>query len=173
LVKEIWVVKDLKTQARLMSVKTKKLMNKSKATKTDAKVVVKKVAEKLLKLMGTSAKISVSEDEENEAILIDLDTEEEAGLLIGVRGETLSSLQTIIGMIVRQKTGEWFRVLVNISDWRERQRERLESLARQAADRARDTGEPQFSLSSPTRIVMPALNSPSNTRSDSGSSSRR
>lgn len=152
---ETRIVKGRKYELNKMGAKTKKI-KKTQAKETKITEVVKKVAEELLQLMGTSAKVDVSEDKDNEAILVDLDAKEEAGLLIGARGETLGSLQTIIGMIVRQKTGDWHRVLVNISDWRERQTERLESLARQVADRAKDTGEPQplYNLNAAQRRIV-------------------
>ena len=58
-----------------------------------------------------------------------------------VTGETINSLQTIISLIYRQKTGDWKRIVVNIGDWREKQEERLKSLAEQTSARAIETGE--------------------------------
>lgn len=104
---------------------------------------VEKLTNKLLSLMGISAKAEVEEDTENEAVLVDIQTEDEAGLLIGNRGETIRSLQAILGMMYKQKTGEWQRIVVNVADWREKQENRLRDLAMQAADTARNTGEPQ------------------------------
>ncbi len=101
------------------------------------------IAKKVLKLMATNAVPEVFEDKESEAIVIDLKTEDETGLLIGSRGDTLNSLQAIIGMIFQKKYGEWQRIIVNVSDWRERQEERLKELAFQVAERAKETGEPQ------------------------------
>ena len=72
----------------------------------DKVLLVKEIADKLLDLMGTKAKAEVSEDKESEAIVVNIETEDEAGLLIGSRGETLDSLQTIIGMIFRNKFGD-------------------------------------------------------------------
>lgn len=117
---------------------------------------IKKIAEGLLKLMGSKATLTVSEDKENDAIVVNLETDDEAGLLIGNRGDTLNSFQSIIGMLFRQKTGDWQRILVNISDWRERQEERLVSLAHQTAERAIETSEPQtlYNLSASERRVV-------------------
>lgn len=115
---------------------------KAKATKKNEEIV-KEIAEELLKLMGTKATPEVSEDKKAEVFVVDLKTEKEAGLLIGSRGDTLNSIQAIIGMIYRQRTGEWARITVNVADWRERQTERLKELALQAAQRARETGDAQ------------------------------
>ena len=105
--------------------------------------IVKKALKEILKLMGTKAKPSVSFDKENEAVVVDIETADETGLLIGHRGETLNALQAITGMIIRRKTGEWSRVVVNIGDWRAKQEDYLKGLASQAAERAMETGEPQ------------------------------
>lgn len=105
--------------------------------------IAEKASKEILKLMGTKAKPSVSFDEESEAVVVDIETAEEAGLLIGHRGETLNALQAITGMIIRRKTGEWSRVIVNIGDWRAKQEDYLKGLASQAAERARETAEPQ------------------------------
>lgn len=104
---------------------------------------VKKTANKILSLMGTNAEANVAEDKENEAYIVDIDTEEEAGLLIGKKGETINALQMILGMIYRQKNQEWKRIMVNVADWRSKQEDRLNDMAVQAAERARETGQPQ------------------------------
>lgn len=48
----------------------------------DKTKIVKETAGKLLELMGTVAEIEVVEDKENEAILVNLNSAEETGLLI-------------------------------------------------------------------------------------------
>jgi len=122
----------------------------------DKTKIVKETAGKLLELMGTVAEIEVVEDKENEAILVNLNSAEETGLLIGRYGETVLSLQTILVLIVKQKLGEWARVLVNVGDWREKEKIHLEELAAQAAARAKETGEPQslYNLSASQRRII-------------------
>lgn len=117
---------------------------------------LEKDAKELLVLMGTKAKAEASEDKENDAFVINITTEDETGLLIGHHGETLNSLQSILGMMVRQKIGEWKRVLVNVGDWREKQESYLQDLARTTAERAKQTGEPQplYNLSASQRRVI-------------------
>lgn len=118
--------------------------------------IVEKAAKKLLTLMGSAAKVEAAEDKENEAVLVNLESAEETGLLIGRHGETILSLQTILGMMIRQETGEWVRILVNIGDWREKEESHLEELASQAAERAKETGTPQtlYNLSSSQRRTI-------------------
>lgn len=124
--------------------------------KKDKTLLVKEIAKELLELMGTKATPKVSEDKDTESVIVDIETEEEAGLLIGSRGDTLNSLQTIIGMIFRSRYGEWQRIIVNISDWREKQEERLKDLAIQSAKRAKETKEPQnlYNLSPSQRRIV-------------------
>jgi len=117
---------------------------------------VEAAANKLLELMGTKAKAEASEDKENEAIVVNIETEEERGLLIGHHGETINSLQAALGMMVREETGEWKRVIVNVGDWRERQEEQLVKLASEVAERAKQTGEaqPLYNLTPAQRRIV-------------------
>jgi spoIIIJ-associated protein len=75
---------------------------------------------------------------------VNLDTEEETGLLIGRQGETLAAIQTILGMIARRDFDEWVRIAVNVGDYQEKQESRLKELASQTALRAKETKEPQY-----------------------------
>ncbi len=113
------------------------------AAKNKILVQVDEAASGLLTLMGTKAKARVYEDKENEAIRVDIETEDETGLLIGRHGETLASIETALGMMIRQSVGEWVRIIVNVGDWRERQEDHLKEIAEQAMERAIQTGEPQ------------------------------
>lgn len=118
--------------------------------------LVQELAEETLSLMGTKAEVSVSEDKENEAVLVDIDAKDETGLLIGRGGDTISSLQAALGMMVRQETDEWVRIVVNVGDWREKQEAQLKDLAAQAALRARETGEsqPLYNLNAAQRRIV-------------------
>lgn len=109
----------------------------------DKKKLIQEIAQNLLSLMGTKAQVEVSEDTGTQTFMVDIKTEEETGLLIGRRGETLSSIQMVLSLIVRQKLGDWERVVVNVGDWREKEEERLRALAQGAAERAKETEQPQ------------------------------
>ncbi|MBN1169097.1 KH domain-containing protein [Candidatus Woesebacteria bacterium] len=124
------------------------------------KNVVEEIFKELSGKIGLEVSYEVVVDEENEAIKIEIEAGDQAGLLIGNRGETLYSLQTVIGMIVMNKIGEWVRIIINVDDWRDRQEERLEGLATQTAERALETGEEQrlYNLkASQRRIIHMAL----------------
>lgn len=104
--------------------------------------LIKEAAGKLLSLLGVQASVDVSEDKENEAWRVQIETED-AGVLIGHHGETVGALQLLLAQIVYKKEDSWQRILVNVGDWRERREETIRGLARAAAQRAKDTGEPQ------------------------------
>ncbi len=124
--------------------KTKIAEDKEVVSTNDALSLVEDFSKKLLDLLGVKVKVSFSVDSENESINVNIDAKEEAGLLIGNRGRTISSLQTILGLFVKQKTGAWQRIVVDVAGWREKENERLKDLAKQTSERAKQTGEEQF-----------------------------
>ncbi len=117
---------------------------------------VEDLSKELFELIGLKPDIEISHDKENEAVLVELKSDDSTGLIIGRRGETILSIQSVLGMMVRQKVGGWVRIVVNIGDWREKQEEQLKELAKTAAERARETGEPQrlYNLSASQRRVI-------------------
>jgi spoIIIJ-associated protein len=62
---------------------------------------------------------------------------DDLSLLIGRRGETLSSLQLLVALIVAKQTGERQRVVVDAEGYRERREENLRSLAHRVAQQVR------------------------------------
>src|SRR3989344_6661709 len=104
---------------------------------------LKNLVDELFSLMGVSVNVDVSYDEGNEAFIVNIDGKDETGLLIGRKGETLSSIQTVLATIFKVKTGEWSRVLVNVGDYREKEEDYLKNLAESAASRAKETGDAQ------------------------------
>jgi spoIIIJ-associated protein len=116
---------------------------KSAKKEKDVTKIVENSTQELLDLMGSNAKIEVSKDDANDAVRVKLITEEERGLLIGNHGETLSSIQIALGMLLKHKTGEWKRIIVDIGDWREKQEDYLKNIAKQTAERVKESGKPE------------------------------
>ena len=97
---------------------------------------------------------------------------EDAGLLIGRRGETLRSLQFIVNIIVNRSQEENVRVLLDVEEYRLRRQRSLEELAQRVANKVAGTGR-SISLEpmppNERRIVHMALaNNPSVTTESSG-----
>jgi spoIIIJ-associated protein len=103
---------------------------------------IKEIASELFELLGLKVDFKVKEEED--VVYLDIEAPEATGLLIGRHGETLNAIQSFLAMAIKQSTGEWVRVVVNIGDWRQKQEEQLVKLADQAAARATETGQPQY-----------------------------
>lgn len=84
-------------------------------------------AEALFSKLGVQAKVEASESEDG--IELSIDAGEDNALLIGKHGNTLSSLESIIALIVAKKTGEYKRVLIEIGGYREEREKYLTDLA--------------------------------------------
>ncbi len=76
---------------------------------------------------------SESQDEEDE-------DGEDMGLLIGRHGQTLEAVQELTRVVVSHRTGLRCRVIVDVEDYKKRQRVRLVSKAREVAKRVAKTG---------------------------------
>ncbi len=98
---------------------------------------------RILALMGTDATPELIADDE-EGVQINLHTEEDMGLLIGRRGQTLSALQLLVAMMANRPLPpeERRRIILDVEGYRERREIALRSLARNSADRAKRSGRP-------------------------------
>lgn len=103
------------------------------------KTQIQKTAEGLFEKLDLPVKLSLQE--ENETLKIDIDTEN-PGLLIGFHGETLSSLQLILSLMVYKKTGQWTHVSLNVGDYRQRREEQLREMVQRIIETVKSTGQP-------------------------------
>jgi len=140
---------------------------------------IKKFAKELLGKIGIESEVYVECEKqgEEEVYKVKIDSPKEAGLLIGAQGSTLFAIQSFLAMAVKQKRGEWVRIVVDIGNWRQKAESQLTSLALAAAERARSTGKPQplYNLTpSQRRIVhLALLNEPGVTTESEGEGSSR
>lgn len=104
--------------------------------------IISETADKILGFLAPNGKTDVGYDKENDVYNVQIETED-AGILIGKRGETLNSLQLVLNQIVYTKTKENTRIVVNIGDWRQKREEVLKKLAETAVFKVHETGEPQ------------------------------
>lgn len=149
-----------------MAAKTK---NK-KVEEIDEKLELSKIIEKIFQLLGIDTAFEVREDKKQEALMVDIQTDEGAGLIIGNRGRNLNAIQTIAGIIFRNKTGDWKRIIIDVGKWREKEENRLKELASKTAERVKETGEPQpiYNLSpAQRRIVHLALSEEGDVKTES------
>lgn len=127
------------------------------STTTDIDLVKDQI-NKLLELMDTPATFEVTEGAEG-SINVQLESETEAGLLIGKHGHTIEAIELLLNLMFKQANGEWKRIMVNIADWKEKEEARLNDLAQNVALRAKETGKPQYlyNLSSSQRRTVHML----------------
>ena len=83
---------------------------------------------------------SIVTDLENGFIKVDINGEE-AKKLIGYRGETLNSLQVILNSIANKNSKQNVRVVLNISNYREKREKALEELADKISKTVLKTGK--------------------------------
>lgn len=63
------------------------------------------------------------------------------GIIIGHRGETLDAIQCLSSLAVKNKTGKYIRVTINVGDYRARREETLKALAKKNANYVLRTGK--------------------------------
>lgn len=97
----------------------------------------------LIKDMGVETEMETKTDEEAKTFSIHLDSPE-AALLIGFHGETLQSLQLIFSFLAHKLIGEWYKVSVDVGDYKQKREEQLRKLALNLAVKAKLSGEAQI-----------------------------
>ncbi|MBI4008940.1 KH domain-containing protein [Candidatus Roizmanbacteria bacterium] len=100
---------------------------------------IKAETEELLKKMIDKFDVEVEED--NDMFHVVIKAEEEAPTVIGRHGETIRAVQKILEVMLYKKFGEPVDLLVNVNDYREKQKERLEQIAENIAKRAMEEKE--------------------------------
>lgn len=102
----------------------------------EKKQTVQTETEALLKKIVSQYTLEVIEDAGAFQIIIKT---EEAPTLIGRHGDTVRSFQKILEVILFQQFKEPVRILINVNDYREKQTERLNEMAREYAQKTIDS----------------------------------
>lgn len=84
--------------------------------------------------------VTIDEYEGDEGELILDITGDDLAVLIGRHGKTLDALQFLISAITVRKIGYRFPVIIDVESYKNRQRQKLESLARSSANKAASQG---------------------------------
>jgi spoIIIJ-associated protein len=101
--------------------------------------MAKDVVEKLLFLMKIPATVQLKEEDEAPfSATMDIDGEE-LGLLIGRRGQTLTTLQYIVSLIVSRKLKSGVRINLDVAGYKQRRQEELHNLALRIAELVKST----------------------------------
>lgn len=92
----------------------------------------------LNKLGCKNIKISVCEIENGVRLTI---VGDDLGVIIGHRGETLDSLQYLVSLAANSGTSGYYRVVLNIGDFREKREQTLIALAKRMSEQALKSGK--------------------------------
>jgi spoIIIJ-associated protein len=112
--------------------------------------------------MGVAAEVEVRPATDEEPLTLNIRglDEQQVAALIGRKGETLSSLQFIVNMIVSRQSGHRERVVVDAQNYRMRRETNLRQMAHRIANQVRASGAPIMLEAMPPnerRIIHMAL----------------
>ena len=118
----------------------------------DTAKTVREAVETLLGLMGIddpTVAVDIQppdggDEEAQPSISVNIDGGD-LGILIGRRGQTLTSLQYIVRLIIGRQTETWQPIIIDVEGYKERRYEGLRAFARQMAEQVIDRQAP-FSL---------------------------
>ncbi len=94
----------------------------------------RQVLSDILKAMGITAEVEVnSSPDPNDPVVLNIEGDD-LGVLIGRRGQALSSLQYLVRLIVAERLKKWVSINVDVDWYKKRHYESLKKLALRLAD---------------------------------------
>ena len=110
-------------------------------TRPDSVKVTAEVVESLLSLLDADVVLTLTQmhNEDLDGPIFEIEGDD-AGLLIGRRGETLKALQFIVRYIVSHKLDERVYLMIDVEGYQQRRNLALENMALRVARRVSDTG---------------------------------
>ena len=134
----------LKAQAAVVRVRTRVPAGESRTEPSEQQELAATFIEGLLGALAMDADVEVNEVEGVSYVDVWSSEEgEDLGILIGRRGHTLDSLQELMRNFVQQRSGDRCLVLLDVEDYRKRQRSRIVRQARDVAGKVKRTGRPE------------------------------
>jgi spoIIIJ-associated protein len=111
----------------------------SESPKSDMAKAAKEVLEQLLRLVKVDARVQITSTE----VPVQLNIEgDDLGILIGRRGQTLSSLQYVVRLVLAEKLKAWLPINIDVAGYKKHRQDALEKLALRLADKVRTTRRP-------------------------------
>tara|TARA_Y100000768_G_scaffold107874_1_gene79243 strand:- start:5155 stop:5934 length:780 start_codon:yes stop_codon:yes gene_type:complete len=101
---------------------------------------VGKILSNLIKSTNLEADVYVRDDMEEGSIVFELEGKD-SGLLIGRRGETLSSLEYLVRLIASKNLDKRANIMIDVEDYKLRRKEKLASIAKRTAEKVSKTGK--------------------------------
>ena len=94
----------------------------------------------LFKAMDLPAHANYNSSFKTNELSIVIEGEEDLGVLIGKRGQTLDSLQYILSLVVNKSSESYIRIKLDTENYRKKRKEKLELLAKNIASKVKKTG---------------------------------
>ena len=115
------------------------------AEEAEVALAAQDVLASILRMMGINGRVEVLRDVEVPGVdsvpfVLDIQGDEDLGVLIGRRGETLAALQYLTRLIVGHKTKVWSDFAVDVQQYRVRRGQALQNLAARMAERVEESG---------------------------------
>lgn len=101
----------------------------------------KKYIEDLLSFFGLNTEVYATTNDD-EIIELHVPSTHMNGFLIGQRGETIRAMQFMISNALRNNGHEFFRVHVDVADYKKQRAERVEEKAKAWVAKVKESGEP-------------------------------
>lgn len=107
----------------------------------DSVNLTSEVLESLMSMMGVDATLTLKQmyNESLDGPVFEIEGDD-AGLLIGRKGETLNTIQFLVKYIVSHKTGERVNVMIDVEGYQDRRYQSLGNMAHRVAGRVADSG---------------------------------
>ena len=105
--------------------------------------VTSEVIQSLLSLMDAEVVLTLKQmhNDDLDGPIFEIEGDD-AGLLIGRKGETLKTLQFLVRFIVSQRLDDRVNLMIDVEGYQERRHQSLANMARRVAQRVTDTGKP-------------------------------
>lgn len=105
----------------------------------DNKEIIKETAVEIIKWMGFDCEVEIMEEKgEDERVICNIKAKKDSNVLIGQGGDNLQALQHIIRLLVRKKTDDMIRFILDINSYKKDQEVSVLDSAREMAQRAVD-----------------------------------
>ena len=110
-------------------------------TPPDNVTITSEVLQSLLSMMEVDATLTLKQlyNESLDGPVFEIEGDD-AGLLIGRKGETLNTIQFMVKYIVSHRIGERVNVMIDVEGYQERRHQSLTNMAHRVASRVADSG---------------------------------
>jgi len=106
----------------------------------EVETLVGEVLNSFIQSTEASIDVYVRDDVEEGSIVFELEGDD-AGLVIGRRGETLASIEYLVRLIASKSLGRRANVIIDVEDYKFRRRSKLKSIAEKSASKVEKTGK--------------------------------